>query len=57
MDTIITIHIKECSDIRAIVTIEEQNAEPVETTVLYDSLEGLADAVGDAVKDYLEGLG
>ncbi len=57
MNTTLTITIQECSGNHAVVTVEEQNAEPVSTKVRYDSLEGLAYNVGEAVKDYLKGLG
>ena len=38
------------------VTIEEINAEPVTIKISDDSYEGAIYDIGEAVKDYLEGL-
>lgn len=57
MNTTLKITLKGLPDNQLIAIIEEENAEPLEYYLDDSSLSDLAWSVGNAVTEYLEGLG
>ena len=57
MNTTLKITLKDLPDSQVVAIIEEENAEPLEYYLDDSSLSSLAWSVGNAVTDYLEGIG
>lgn len=53
METTFTVHVD--TD-KLLCEIKEKQAEPVQIKLTYDSLESLAEQIGEALSDYIQGF-